>query len=254
MTKDSLWAGFSRTSQKSTLTKNQNNLSSRQKKENGINSQESYSIPNTHKNYRDFRLKITHSHSVPKHYFLPNGIKRQQLRNNFETSPVNGQLYKSYKQKTNKKIRFPAKLYLNVSTYSIYFIYLFFLVQSSEAAGNSISSITTDESTITGVSATTGCICPPTSTQPLHETTNMGTTPGSTTTTNGCICPNIKSEEESPKTSTPSGLSSLSEVETSTQLPVIQKRRKRRQEDDLDLSVDDFDQKLMKKMPFAKYV
>jgi len=256
MTKDLQWAGFSRTCKNSTFNKKQYYLASRYKNE---NTPTTNFLPNTHKNYRDFRLKITHPQSSSKHYFLPNRIKGQQLRHNFKTPQINRQLNKSYKQKNNK-------LFLNVSIHSVFFTYLFFVVQISEAVSTTTGLSTT---TTTSVSTTTGCICPTqTNTLGNTETNTMGnrpvkqtqnsivdkTTTITTTTTNNCICPNIESEEEKPKTSTPTELPSLSEVESSTQLPTLQKRRKRRQEDGLDLSVDDFDQILMKKMPFAKYV
>merc|ERR1712192_63607 len=98
----------------------------------------------------------------------------------------------------------------------------------------------TPESTSTSPSSspsTPPCICP---------TTSFGTTAGSSTTTTGttttsgdCLCPDI--------------ILGPAEVETATDLPVTSGGRRRREWDDDDLYVDDFDQKILKKMPFLKF-
>merc|ERR1712032_398933 len=86
--------------------------------------------------------------------------------------------------------------------------------------------------------STTPCICPAT-------TTTFGTTRGSTTMTGtttaygDCLCPDI--------------ILGSAEVETATDLPVTSGGRRRREWDDDDLYVDDFDQKILKKMPFLKF-
>merc|ERR1711974_380375 len=74
----------------------------------------------------------------------------------------------------------------------------------------------TPDSVSSTSTSTTPCICPPT-------TTSFGTT-GSTTMTG-----------------------------TATDLPVTSGGRRRREWDDDDLYVDDFDQKILKKMPFLKF-
>merc|ERR1712156_1155475 len=87
-------------------------------------------------------------------------------------------------------------------------------------------------------SSTTPCICPST-------TTSLGTTDGTTTTTTGtttasgdCLCPDIFGPAE---------------VETATDLPATSGGRRRREWEEDDLFVDDFDQKILKKMPFLKF-
>merc|ERR1712130_913903 len=81
-------------------------------------------------------------------------------------------------------------------------------------------------------SSTTPCICPATT------TTSFGTT-GTTTSSGDCLCPDI--------------ILGPAEVETATDLPVTTGGRRRREWDDDDLYVDDFDQKILKKMPFLKF-
>merc|ERR550517_2347136 len=79
----------------------------------------------------------------------------------------------------------------------------------------------------------TPCICPST-------TTSLGTTDGATTTTTGkttasgeCLCPDIFGPAE---------------VESATDLPATSGGRRRREWEEDDLFVDDFDQKILKKM------
>merc|ERR1711874_479148 len=84
-------------------------------------------------------------------------------------------------------------------------------------------------------STTTPCICPATTT--LGTTTT--TTTGTTTASGDCLCPDI--------------ILGPAEVETATDLPVTSGGRRRREWDDDDLYVDDFDQKILKKMPFLKF-
>merc|ERR1711953_401733 len=85
-------------------------------------------------------------------------------------------------------------------------------------------------------STTTPCICPATTTS-LGTTTT--TTTGTTTASGDCLCPDI--------------ILGPAEVETATDLPVTSGGRRRREWDDDDLYVDDFDQKILKKMPFLKF-
>merc|ERR1712013_710916 len=87
-------------------------------------------------------------------------------------------------------------------------------------------------------SSSSPCVCPST-------TTSLGTTDGSTTTTMGtttasgeCLCPDIFGPAE---------------VETATDLPATSGGRRRREWEEDDLFVDDFDQKILKKMPFLKF-
>jgi len=69
------------------------------------------------------------------------------------------------------------------------------------------------------------------------------------TTTTVCICPEEKTTEPNDI------LSTLSEVETSTEIAENRhrKRKQRRIETNLDMFVDDFDQKIIQKLPFAKF-
>merc|ERR1711892_1527608 len=84
---------------------------------------------------------------------------------------------------------------------------------------------------------TTTCECPTTSTS---SSTTQATTPGILTTSGLCICPN--------------SIDSSKEEETATNMPETKGRRRRRKEfEEMDLYVDKFDQKIMKKMPFLKF-
>jgi len=89
--------------------------------------------------------------------------------------------------------------------------------------------------------STTPCICPSTSTTSFGTTTagSTTTTTGTTTASGDCLCPDI--------------ILGPAEVETATDLPVTSGGRRRREWDDDDLYVDDFDQKILKKMPFLKF-
>merc|ERR1712079_592827 len=82
-------------------------------------------------------------------------------------------------------------------------------------------------------SSTAPCICPST-------TTSLGTTTttGTTTASGDCLCPDIFGPAE---------------VETATDLPTTSGGRRRREWEEDDLFVDDFDQKILKKMPFLKF-
>merc|ERR1712192_249798 len=80
---------------------------------------------------------------------------------------------------------------------------------------------------VSSSTSTTPCICPST------------TTTGTTTASGDCLCPDI--------------ILGPAEVETATDLPVTSGGRRRREWDDDDLYVDDFDQKILKKMPFLKF-
>merc|ERR1712025_70240 len=89
---------------------------------------------------------------------------------------------------------------------------------------------------------TTTCICPTTN-QPTWKastSTTKSTTIGSTTSSGRCLCPG--------------DVQSLAEEETATNMPNINegKRRRRKEIEGMDLFVDSFDQKILKKMPFLK--
>jgi len=96
----------------------------------------------------------------------------------------------------------------------------------------------TSTTTSTSSTTTTSCVCPSsTSVSTEGTSTSIGTS-----TPTGCVCPG-----DQIKTST------LSEIETATGSPINNgRRRRRKQADDLDLYVDDFDQKMLKKLPFFK--
>merc|ERR1711971_658278 len=99
----------------------------------------------------------------------------------------------------------------------------------------------TPESPSSTSTSTTPCICPSTSTTSFGTTTtgSSTTTTGTTTASGDCLCPDI--------------ILGPAEVEASTDLPVTSGGRRRREWDDDDLYVDDFDQKILKKMPFLKF-
>merc|ERR1711874_559075 len=112
----------------------------------------------------------------------------------------------------------------------------------------SLGTTTTETST-----TTTDCVCPssPQSEQTTdQQTTDQQTMEQQTTeqqkTPPNCICPTIEQTDI---------ISTLSEVESSTELaPSRQRKRKRRKtEENFDMIVDDFDQKILQKLPFAKF-
>merc|ERR1712179_708396 len=83
--------------------------------------------------------------------------------------------------------------------------------------------------------ASTSCECPTTST-----TSKQSTTPGILTTSGTCICPD--------------SMGGIREEETATNMPETTGRKRRRKEiEEMDLYVDNFDQKIIKKMPFLKF-
>merc|ERR1712192_153211 len=96
--------------------------------------------------------------------------------------------------------------------------------------------LTPDSVSSSTSTSTTSCICPSTTTNSFGTTT---TTTGTTTASGDCLCPDI--------------ILGPAEVETATDLPVTSGGRRRREWDDDDLYVDDFDQKILKKMPFLKF-
>jgi len=123
---------------------------------------------------------------------------------------------------------------------------------------------------------TTACVCPPSASTELpaleqktpetqssildktteHEsiktqTTEEYETTEDKTTNTICICPDEKTSTTEPNDI----LSTLSEVETSTQIAENRhrKRKQRRIGTNLDMLVDDFDQKIIQKLPFAKF-
>jgi len=84
---------------------------------------------------------------------------------------------------------------------------------------------------------TTACICPTTQ-QPAWGT-STATPTGTTTSLGKCLCPG--------------DVQSLAEEETSTHMPSTGgKMRRRKDIEGMDLFVDNFDQKILKKMPFLK--
>eukprot|EP00092_Neocalanus_flemingeri_P035269 GFUD01038374.1.p1 GENE.GFUD01038374.1~~GFUD01038374.1.p1 ORF type:complete len:311 (-),score=78.94 GFUD01038374.1:64-996(-) len=105
-----------------------------------------------------------------------------------------------------------------------------------------VEDIDNDSITYKGLNSTTKtpCICPTTG-QAISSssTSSQSSSPGPTTPHMECICPD--------------NLQSISEEETSTSLPVTNGRRRRRKEiSEMDLFVDKFDQKILKKMPFLE--
>jgi len=87
----------------------------------------------------------------------------------------------------------------------------------------------------------TSCICPTSGNTTIEAPTATSQTPTETTGSNfGCICPDV--------------LDSLAEKETATDIPTATGRRKQRKEiEEMDLFVDEFDEKILKKMPFLKF-
>jgi len=108
---------------------------------------------------------------------------------------------------------------------------------------NTVEDIDNDSLTFTdpNTNKTTPCICPTASlTTSGSSTTTQSTSTGTTNSSRECICPD--------------GIQSLAEEETATDMPTMTGRRRRRKEiDNLDLFVDEFDQKILKKMPFLKF-
>jgi len=108
---------------------------------------------------------------------------------------------------------------------------------------DAVEDIDNDSVTHTGseTTQTTPCICPTTNRATWgSSTTTQSTSTGTTTSSGECICPD--------------GVQSLAEEETATDMPTMTGRRRRRKEiDNLDLFVDEFDQKILKKMPFLKF-
>lgn len=98
-----------------------------------------------------------------------------------------------------------------------------------------------DNDTLTNVTnnSTTTCYCPTTQlpTSEPSTPTSRPTSTGTTTLSGGCICPG--------------SVQSLAEEETATNMPNTDGKRRRRKEiEGMDLFVDGFDQKILKKMPF----
>jgi len=89
--------------------------------------------------------------------------------------------------------------------------------------------------------STTSCICPTSGNTTIEAQTATSQTPTETTGSNfGCVCPDV--------------LESLAEKETATDMPTARGRRRQRKEiEELDLFVDEFDEKILKKMPFLKF-
>jgi len=98
-----------------------------------------------------------------------------------------------------------------------------------------------DNDTLTNITnnQTTTCYCPTTQ-QPTSEPTTPTSRPtatGTTTLSGRCLCPG--------------SVQSLAEEETATNMPNTGgKRRRRKDIEGMDLFVDGFDQKILKKMPF----
>lgn len=89
--------------------------------------------------------------------------------------------------------------------------------------------------------STTSCICPTSGNTTIEAQAATSQTPTETTGSNfGCVCPDV--------------LESLAEEETATDMPTARGRRRQRKEiEELDLFVDEFDEKILKKMPFLKF-
>lgn len=107
---------------------------------------------------------------------------------------------------------------------------------------NHVEDIDNDPLTHVGqnTTGTTACVCPTTS-QPTWEnsTTTQSTSTGTTTFSGLCLCPGDGQL--------------MAEEETATNMPVMNGKRRRRKEiEEMDLFVDEFDQKILKKMPFLK--
>jgi len=84
----------------------------------------------------------------------------------------------------------------------------------------------------------TACICP--TTGQAISTSTHSTSLGTATPSFECVCPD--------------DTQSLAEEETATNMPIANGRRRRRRKEiaDMDLFVDEFDQKILKKMPFLE--
>jgi len=98
-----------------------------------------------------------------------------------------------------------------------------------------------DNDTLTNVTnnSTTTCYCPTTQlpTSEPSTPTSRPTSTGTTSLSGRCICPG--------------SFQSLAEEETATNMPNTDGKRRRRKEiEGMDLFVDGFDQKILKKMPF----
>merc|ERR1711915_1130479 len=109
-------------------------------------------------------------------------------------------------------------------------------LELSEAKTPISHEVDADEKATTTDSRTTTCVCPSTTT----SITTTQITTGFVTVSGDCLCPIIPSD--------------MLEEETATNMPDTQGKRRRRKEiDEMDLYVDNFDQKILKKMPFLKF-
>jgi len=119
---------------------------------------------------------------------------------------------------------------------------LLFLTETVQNNGD----IDNDSITTSTLNLTTKkpCFCPTTgqaiSTISTSSTSTQSTSPGTTTPSVECVCPDVTQ--------------SLAEEETATNMPIANGRRRRRRKEiaDMDLFVDEFDQKILKKMPFLE--
>jgi len=116
---------------------------------------------------------------------------------------------------------------------------LFSLTETVQNKGDiDNDSITTSDLNLTTKNP---CICPKTGQAiSTSSTSTQSSSPVTTTPSAECICPDVTQ--------------SLAEEETATNMPIANGRRRRRRKEiaDMDLFVDEFDQKILKKMPFLE--
>merc|ERR1712142_778931 len=185
--------------------------------------------------------------------FKPGIIENYKNRNDISLSRTNSKPHKRKIIDIGKKAEIKCKIYyeqnhiqikrkrtneidksrLEINLLFKIFVTLFFCISS---VNSYTLRGTTKEIT------TTTCICPTTN-QPTWKpstSTTKSTTSGATTSSGRCICPG--------------DVQSLAEEETATNMPNINegKRRRRKGIEGMDLFVDSFDQKILKKMPFLK--
>jgi len=211
-----------------------------------------------------FKIGIQENLNIPKpkkHERLNNSI-HEKLNN------TNGEIYKKQeplkrliieKEKTKRKNKLINNIGENLNLLLILLIFIppihsyslrgkvkgVHIVEKHEIDENSFLNKNRvegfDNDTLTNVTnnQTTTCYCPTTQ-QPTSEPTTPTSRPtatGTTTLSGRCLCPG--------------SVQSLAEEETATNMPNTGGRRRRRKDiEGMDLFVDGFDQKILKKMPF----